>query len=509
MYAHIIAPANLWMVDLLFATFMAVAGAGAAWWLIRKNGNVPHIDLKKLQSALSRVRDLAHSVANDVGQHHTRVREISTDLHEAKLGGGDLDTIMVDTVAQMLEANERLQSQLASAQERMQQQAVEIEHHASDARTDQLTGLANRRAFDDELSRRFAEWKRLDTPFTLALIDVDHFKKFNDTYGHQAGDEVLKGVGRVLRDTCREMDIPCRYGGEEFAVIMPAMTGDAAKLGAERARKAIEAATFHFEGVDLKVKASLGIAEILLGEENDALIKRADDALYASKEAGRNCSHYHDGESSKPVQCKPAPAAQRAAEAEVESSTATPPESTPAAESITPTLDRLPNHQLFHGELNRRVAEGQRHQAPLSLMLVDVDNYKRLSTTCGEEVGQLVLDTVAQYLEVLLRDMDLLARFKGGKFSVMLPGSSLADTLNVAARVREAISACVIPLGDSKLQLSVCIGLAELAPGDDTDSLIERTDAALFASKAAGQGKVYQHDGEACQPAPLEELAAV
>src|SRR6185295_20304286 len=93
--------------------------------------------------------------------------------------------------------------------------------HAADARTDALTRLANRRAFDDELERRFNEWKRLRVPYTLLMADVDHFKKFNDTHGHQAGDEVLKGVAKTLKDTMREMDFVARYGGEEFAAVLP------------------------------------------------------------------------------------------------------------------------------------------------------------------------------------------------------------------------------------------------------------------------------------------------
>ena len=90
------------------------------------------------------------------------------------------------------------------------------------------------------MQRRFAEWQRRQTPFTLMILDIDHFKKFNDSHGHPAGDEVLRNVGKVLVKTARQMDLPCRYGGEEFAAILPSTDIQEARVAAERFRKAIE-----------------------------------------------------------------------------------------------------------------------------------------------------------------------------------------------------------------------------------------------------------------------------
>ena len=146
-----------------------------------------------------------------------------------------------------------MQEQLKSAEVKLQEQAHQIEVHAADALTDALTGGANRRAFDSELGRRFAEFKRRGTPFCLLMLDVDHFKKFNDVHGHLAGDEVLRGVARVLRETCRGMDIVARYGGEEFAVIMPSTTIREAQTGVLRICTRIAESQFDFEGKKLKV----------------------------------------------------------------------------------------------------------------------------------------------------------------------------------------------------------------------------------------------------------------
>lgn len=504
----------VYVVDMSFAVLLIGIGIAAGWWLFRgtkSNHEDSENESERVMSALARVRELASSVAHDVGEHTSRVQEISTELNGAATKGENgLDNMVVGTVERMVEANNRLQAQLKSAEDRLKQQAEEIQNHAADARTDQLTGLNNRRAFDAELERRFAEWRRLQSPYSLFMVDVDHFKKFNDQHGHQAGDEVLRGVARVLREAMREMDVVCRYGGEEFAVILPATEADFAKQAAVRACNAIAGSRFHFEGEDFKVTASIGMAEILIGEDNAILVKRADAALYDSKKAGRNCAHYHDGVNSHRIEAqaaaKPAGPKKRHAESAIETKKAESEQrggSKRAAESSeqnspTKILDSLPNQKTFVDELQRRVSEGQRFKVNLSLMLIHVDNFKTIATQYGSQVGDLVLDAVAQYLQVLIRDMDLLARYSNGQFCIMLPGSSIEDTSRVAERIRNAVSSCVIPIRDSKLQLTVCIGLAQMLPDESTDVLLERTTEALHAARSLGTNHSQLHDGEKC-----------
>jgi len=498
----------VYAVDLAFACLLLSIGVAAGWWLFRGTnsgeGNGGS-ETERVMTALAKVRELASSVAHDVGEHTSRVKEISTELTGVAESGADgLNAVVVGTVTQMVEANNRLQAQLKSAEEKLKQQAAEIQTHATDARTDQLTGLNNRRAFDAELDRRFAEWRRLQSPYSLFMMDVDHFKKFNDEHGHQAGDEVLRGVARILREAMREMDVVCRYGGEEFAVILPATEATVAKQAALRACAAIHAAKFYFEGKELRVTASIGMAEILVGEDNAALVKRADAALYDSKKAGRNCAHYHDGTATHLLKATEPPTAavpptKHAAKAIASKRNAMARENEPLDElSPTKVLDNLPNQKAFLEELQRRVFEGQRFKVNLSLMLIHVDNFKTFSTQYGNQVGDLVLDAVAQYLQVLIRDMDLLARYSSGQFCIMLPGSSVADTSRVAERIRNAVSSCVIPIRESKLQLTICLGLAQMLPEEDTNGLLERATQALHAARAIGPNQCQLHDGEKC-----------
>lgn len=152
--------------------------------------------------------------------------------------------------------------------------------------TDGLTGLINRRRMDELLVEEFSRSRRYGTYLGVLLFDVDHFKKFNDTHGHDQGDRVLQSVARVTREAFREVDYCCRYGGEEFCVIMPNTGIPGAELAAERLRKSVE----DMEVDGLKVTISIGVTvyPYVLREKPDELIKAADDALYQAKHAGRN-----------------------------------------------------------------------------------------------------------------------------------------------------------------------------------------------------------------------------
>ncbi|RMG93925.1 MAG: diguanylate cyclase [Deltaproteobacteria bacterium] len=154
---------------------------------------------------------------------------------------------------------------------------------------DGLTQIFNKRYFLETLERELSRARRYDRPLALVMFDIDHFKQCNDTYGHRAGDYVLKELANLVHDRARKVDVVARYGGEEFAIILPEIdTAGAARL-AEKLRRLVEEHTFEFEGVKIPVTISVGVAE--LGPEianADDLIKLADSRLYQAKEGGRN-----------------------------------------------------------------------------------------------------------------------------------------------------------------------------------------------------------------------------
>jgi diguanylate cyclase (GGDEF)-like protein len=256
-------------------------------------------DGKQALDFLRRLHALAGTVDSDMDRHSTRVAEISSLLEEYT---GDDATAVLGAAAQLIDANKQLQQDLTKAKEEVEIQRRQLDSYMTEARTDALTGLANRRAFDQELNRRFAQWRDHGIPLSVALVDVDHFKDFNDQHGHQVGDDVLSEVARLLSKAVRGFDLVARYGGEEFGVVLPGTRLNDAKPLAERMRAALADHAFHVDGAELQVTASIGVAEAQAGGNVEHLIKRADAGLYAAKEAGRNCVFINNGRTCEQIE---------------------------------------------------------------------------------------------------------------------------------------------------------------------------------------------------------------
>jgi len=157
------------------------------------------------------------------------------------------------------------------------------------ATTDGLTKLFVHRYFQLMLEQEIQHARRYNRPFSLIMIDIDDFKRFNDTYGHQLGDEVLRSVGRVIRKITRTVDISARYGGEEFVTILPETDVNKGLIAADKIRKCIEEIEIPHEAGKLHVTVSMGLAVFPYhAQDKDDLIKSADTALYVSKREGKN-----------------------------------------------------------------------------------------------------------------------------------------------------------------------------------------------------------------------------
>lgn len=168
------------------------------------------------------------------------------------------------------------------------------------ATTDELTGLPNRREAIRRLAEQWAVCRRYDKPLACALVDVDRFKQINDTYGHAAGDEVLRHVAAVLREGVRAADGVFRLGGDEFLLLFPEQSAADAAAGVDRLRRAAAARTVRAAGDVLSFTLSVGLAERSAGSTADDLLKAADEALYAVKRSGRNAVHVAAAPTSPP-----------------------------------------------------------------------------------------------------------------------------------------------------------------------------------------------------------------
>lgn len=197
----------------------------------------------------------------------------------------------VQETEQMLDNNSKLNEELGKSAKVIADLQRDLEIVRREAMTDGLTGLANRKAFDKELARMVHNARDKGEPFTLLMVDIDHFKGFNDSYGHQVGDQVLRLVGRTLVEGIKGRDFAARYGGEEFAIILPHSNIMAGMAVGNALRKAIATKDVVNRSTSEKlgqVTMSVGVAEYVLGETPEDMIERADSALYTAKHNGRN-----------------------------------------------------------------------------------------------------------------------------------------------------------------------------------------------------------------------------
>ncbi len=156
------------------------------------------------------------------------------------------------------------------------------------AKTDALTGIANRLAYNEKINQEISRRQRNRKPLSVCVVDVDKFKGVNDTYGHKAGDKVLQTIAQVCARNVREVDFFARYGGEEFVLLLPETRAEQARVVADNLRRKIEVCKFHYAGQPVSITISCGIAEFAGMESGDVVFNRADKALYRAKQEGRN-----------------------------------------------------------------------------------------------------------------------------------------------------------------------------------------------------------------------------
>jgi diguanylate cyclase len=237
---------------------------------------------------------LSENVENLVGD----VRDYSTtlDAHTAQIKKAKTTTafqqverLLLEEVQSMRNATEAYRQQLDEANAKIQSQETELQKLSVDASTDFLTRIPNRRSFDQRLSDEFGRYMRYGHKYSVVIMDIDHFKQINDTYGHVGGDRMLRAVASMLQEEKRESDFLARFGGEEFALVFPGTELTQALVAAEKLRKKVEATRFNYEGRAVPIQLSAGVAQVdPKDDEPTKTLVRADAALYRAKEGGRN-----------------------------------------------------------------------------------------------------------------------------------------------------------------------------------------------------------------------------
>jgi diguanylate cyclase len=198
---------------------------------------------------------------------------------------------LVDDTKRMMTENHKLEQKLNESTLEMQEMRGNMEHLKREALTDSLTNLANRKAFDREIKNRMAESVSSGKPLSLLMVDIDHFKQFNDTYGHQVGDQVLRLVANVLQGAVKPYEMVSRYGGEEFAIILPGSKLHESEKIANKLREKIAVKDIFNQAKQENMghlTISIGVAQYKDTEAQANFVERADRALYKAKELGRN-----------------------------------------------------------------------------------------------------------------------------------------------------------------------------------------------------------------------------
>jgi diguanylate cyclase len=200
---------------------------------------------------------------------------------------------LVQATRVMEKNNQALEARLSASKQEITELQQNLEAVRSESLTDPLTTLANRKYFDDALIKAMADARAKGEPLSLVMTDIDHFKKFNDSYGHLTGDQVLRLVASSAKQNVKGQDIAARYGGEEFAIVLPETDANGAAIAAEKVRAACAGAPMPVSTGALEVTSSFGVAALSMEPQSleaaaAAMMREADAALYTSKHAGRN-----------------------------------------------------------------------------------------------------------------------------------------------------------------------------------------------------------------------------
>jgi diguanylate cyclase len=248
---------------------------------------------RKLEQELSKVLDYIRghistneSYARSLANAQSRLAGLS-EAEQVRV----IVSLLVAENERMRQDSETLKTRLEESQKQIQTLRSSLSHAEEVVLKDPLTGAGNRRQFDITMEKAIQDCEKKKTTLSLIMCDIDHFKRVNDAFGHQVGDELIKMFARVIEGNIRELDTVIRYGGEEFAIILPMTDQHAARSIAERIRRQFEGKRLTIRETNQKIgqlTASFGVAEYRPGDDVDMLVQRADAKLYDAKSSGRN-----------------------------------------------------------------------------------------------------------------------------------------------------------------------------------------------------------------------------
>jgi diguanylate cyclase (GGDEF)-like protein len=360
---------------------------------------------------------------------------------------------------------------------------------------DELTGAHNRRNLMRLIDSEKERSDRNGRLFCLCLLDIDFFKRINDTYGHAAGDTVLRQFAHTVQLMVRGTDSFGRYGGEEFMLLLPETSAADAMVLAERVRATVEQMRCVDGASEIALTVSIGVTDYIPGEAVSQTIARADEALYLAKTMGRNRVTRH-GQECALVQ--PGAPARR-----VE------PDPRDMGLSVARMIDSaqfdqltgLLNRRLLRDRLRHAMDRANRSQRPIGLVLMDINNFKEVNDAYGYEAGDAILVQVGATIRSCLRDSDSVARWGGDEFVALLEDLAVETDAQQVAEKIVAGFAQPFRAGARDCLVTVSVGVALYpAPECDLDALLKRADIAVRSARRLGENSVKVYSSDASEP---------
>ncbi|WP_020654212.1 bifunctional diguanylate cyclase/phosphodiesterase [Massilia niastensis] len=358
---------------------------------------------------------------------------------------------------------------------------------------DELTGSHNRRFLLGLIEKEKERSDRNRRSFCLCLFDIDFFKRINDTYGHTAGDTVLRAFAQAVQAQIRGTDAFGRYGGEEFLLMLPETPAPDAVLLAERVRLVIEGLRCQDDGSEISLTVSVGVAEYRLGEPVAQAIVRADEALYLAKSSGRNRVLCHGADA------RPAPAAPDARGMAANDMGASVARMLDGAhcDQLTGLLSR----RLLRDRLRHAMDRADRNRRLIALLLLNINRFKEINDALGYEAGDALLAQAGGAIRGCLRDSDTVARWAGDEFIALLEDlGAESDARQVAEKILDRFG-LPLEVGGRACCVSLAVGVALYPAADcDLDALLKRADIAMRAAREWGENSVQLYSGTVAQP---------
>lgn len=528
------------MIELLCTLTGIIAGIAVVASLMQQNGERQRFEAQPDDNGSDKIRGIAdqlqvisHRVAADVNAHTEKVEHFSGRLAEPH----DRPEKILSTINEIISANQSMQGQLVDAQKRIAQQSRMIEQASKQARTDALTGLANRRALDEFLTNCI-ESKDKNECVGLLLMDIDHFKSFNDNFGHTTGDAVLASFARAISECSGEECYAARFGGEEFAVILTGSNTDNLLAKAAQLRYYASEQVISYEDLQLKITASAGLCMLMPDDILSGIYERADEGLYQSKKAGRNCGHWlsengwqpfpkqsgdpmllselrknsdqtedesqSNSVASTPLQpvLKPVPAAESApppAAAEPKAAAPSPP-ATPQPAATPSTAKKKEANEIFDLQtfltrLEAYLNQLRKADLPAAAIMVEAIGLKEMPQAQAVEGWNEVVELVQE----TLRGIDIVCLYRPFTLCIFMPGCSLDVGIDRSAKIQQLMLRRKSQWPDSAgCPERFAISVAGVGKAEINAEFLNRLECTLEEALDASATEIVIHNGESC-----------